>query len=69
MKLSARNVVPGTITALEDGSVNVEVTVEVAPGIEMSSIITRHFREALDLAIGKRVYLVVKASNVMIGVD
>lgn len=69
MKLSARNVVPGTITAIEEGPVNVEVTVEVAPGIEMSSIITRHSREALDLAVGKRVSLVVKATNVMIGVD
>jgi len=69
MKLSARNVLKGTITAIEDGAVNVEVSVQIAPGIEMSSIITRRSADELALEVGKSVYLVVKASNVMVGVD
>jgi molybdopterin-binding protein len=42
MKLSARNVLKGTIKAIEIGAVNVDILVEISPGLEMSSIIT-HF--------------------------
>ncbi len=69
MKLSARNVLKGTIKTVEIGAVNVEVTVEVAPGLEMTSIITKKSCENLGLAVGKPAYAVIKASNVMIGVD
>ncbi|MBN2333157.1 MAG: TOBE domain-containing protein [Deltaproteobacteria bacterium] len=69
MKLSARNVIKGTIKAIEIGAVNVEVDVEVAPGLEMTSIITKKSCENLGLAVGKEAYLVVKASNVMIGTE
>lgn len=69
MKLSARNVIKGTIKAIEVGAVNVEVIVEIAPGLEMTSIITKGSYENLGLAVGKEVYAIVKASNVMIGTD
>ena len=69
MKLSARNVIKGTIKAIEVGAVNVEVIVEIAPGLEMTSIITKGSYENLSLAVGKEVYTIVKASNVMIGTD
>ena len=69
MKLSARNVLKGTIKAVEIGAVNVEVAVEVAPGLEMTSIITKKSCENLGLEAGKEVYVVVKASNVMIGTE
>ena len=69
MKLSARNVLKGTIKAVEIGAVNVEVAVEVAPGLVMTSIITKKSCENLGLEAGKEVYVVVKASNVMIGTE
>jgi molybdopterin-binding protein len=69
MKLSARNHLKGTIKAIEIGAVNVDVVVEVAPGIEISSIITKKSCENLGLEVGKEAYAVIKASNVMIGVD
>ena len=69
MKLSARNIFKGTITGVEIGAVNVEVSVEIAPGLEMTSIITKKSCENLGLATGKEVYAVVKASNVMIGTE
>jgi molybdopterin-binding protein len=68
MKLSARNVLKGTIKSIEIGAVNVDLVVEVAPGLEISSIITKKSTENLGLAVGKEVYVVIKASNVMIGV-
>jgi len=69
MKLSARNVLKGTIKTIEIGAVNVEVAVEVAPGLEMTSIITKKSCENLGLEAGKEIYVVVKASNVMIGTE
>jgi molybdopterin-binding protein len=67
MKISARNVLKGTIKQLTDGAVNTEVVVELPGGIEIVSIITKHSADALELAVGKQVYAVIKASDVMIG--
>jgi len=69
MKLSARNVVKGTIKAVEIGAVNVEVAVEGAPGLVMTSIITKRSCENLGLEVGKEAYVIIKASNVMIGTE
>jgi molybdopterin-binding protein len=69
MKLSARNVLSGTVKAVTPGAVDTEVVVELATGIEMVSIITKQSAETLRLKAGAKVYAIVKASNVMIGVD
>lgn len=69
MKVSARNLIPGTITALTQGAVNSEVIIEVAPGIEVVSIITKHSAESMGLKVGSKVKAMVKASNVMIVTD
>ena len=69
MKVSARNALKGTVKQVAPGAVNTEVTVEVAPGIEVVSIITKTSAESLGLAEGKEVYAVIKASDVMIAVD
>ena len=69
MKLSARNVIKGTIKNIDIGVVNVDIVVEIAPGIDVSSIITKKSCDNLSLKVGKEVYVIVKASNVMIGID
>jgi molybdopterin-binding protein len=69
MKLSARNTLPGTIRKIEMGAVNAQITIEVAPGINIVSIITVDAVENLSLAEGKHAYAVIKASSVMMGVD
>ena len=69
MKVSARNTLPGTIQKIEMGAVNAQVTIEVAPGINIVSIITVDAVKNLSLADGKRAYAVIKASSVMLGVD
>ena len=69
MKISARNVLKGTVKKVAHGVVNSEITVELAGGVEMVSIITKASAEGLGLAEGKEVYAVVKASNVMIALD
>ena len=69
MKLSARNVLAATVKAVTPGAVDAEVVVELAPGIEVVSIITKKSAEKLGLKPGGKAYAIVKASNVMIGVD
>jgi molybdopterin-binding protein len=69
MKVSARNVLPATIRTVTPGAVDSEVVMQLAPGIEMVSIITKVSADKLGLKPGAKVYAIVKASNVMIGVD
>ncbi len=69
MKISARNVLNATVKSVTPGAVDSEVVVELAPGIEMVSIITKQSAEKLGLKPGAKAYAIVKASNVMIGVD
>lgn len=69
MKISARNALKGTVKQLTPGEINTEVVIEVAPGIEVVSMITKASGDRLELAVGKEVYAVVKASNVMLAVD
>jgi len=69
MKVSARNSLPGVVKQVKTGSVNAEVTVELAPGLTIVSVITLDAVKSLGLKKGKIAYAVIKASSVMIGVD
>ena len=69
MKLSARNVIKCNIKQIKPGAVNSEIILEVTAPAEIVSIITRGSAEQLGLAPGKDVYAVIKASNVMVGID
>jgi molybdopterin-binding protein len=69
MQISARNTLKGIVKKVEAGSVNTEVTLEVAPGVELTAIITKTSAEKLDLAAGSTAYAVVKSSDVMVAID
>jgi molybdopterin-binding protein len=69
MKLSARNVIQGTVKSISEGMVNAEIVVEIAGGQELVSVITKSSAERLSLAKGKKVWVVIKASTVMLAVD
>jgi molybdopterin-binding protein len=69
MKISARNVLKGTVKSIHHGAVNSEVVIELPGGNEIVSMITKGSAEGLELAVGKEVYAVIKASNVMIAVE
>jgi len=69
MILSARNMLKGKVKAVKPGVVNAEILVELEGGQEIVSVITKASAEGLGLAEGMDVYVVVKASSVMIGVD
>ena len=67
MKLSARNVIKGSVTKITPGAVNTEVHLMIAPGIEIVSIISKESAEHLGLKTGSEAYAVIKASSVILG--
>jgi molybdopterin-binding protein len=69
MKISARNQIPGTVKSIKKGPVSTEVVMTVAGGIEIVSSITTHSAEALKLKEGSKVFAIMKASEVMVGID
>jgi molybdopterin-binding protein len=69
MELSARNVLKGEVKRVKPGAVNTEVVIELPGGPEIVSIITKESAERLGLVAGKEAYAIIKASNVMIGVE
>jgi molybdopterin-binding protein len=69
MKISARNTIKGTVKVIEIGAVNAEVVLEIAPGVEITAIITKASAENLGLSVGKEAYSVIKSSDVMIAID
>lgn len=69
MKISARNQLKGKVKKITEGSVNTEVIIELAPGVEIAAMITKTSATDLGIKIGKEVYAIIKASNVMVGVD
>jgi molybdopterin-binding protein len=69
MKLSARNMLKGKVKQVNAGAINTEVTIALAGGNEIVSVITKASAERLGLAPGKEVYAVIKATNVIIAAD
>ena len=69
MKISARNQLKGTVKSVSHGAVNSEVVIEIAPGVEVTAIITKNAAESLGLERGAPAFAVVKASNVMVAVE
>ena len=69
MKISARNILRGRVKRVVEGAVNCEVTLEIAPGVEIVSIITKASVESLGLGVGSEAFAVIKASSVMVAID
>lgn len=67
MKISARNQLKGTVTAVEKGPVSAKVKIDVGGGTIITSTVTSETVEELGLAIGDSVVAIVKASDVLIG--
>lgn len=69
MKLSARNQLAGTIAEVKTGATTSHVRIEVAPGITLTASITNEAAHDLGLKAGMKATAVIKASDVMVGVD
>jgi molybdopterin-binding protein len=68
MKLSARNRLKGTIVEVTKGQTTAHVRIDVGGAVVTASI-TNEAVDELKLQKGQQAYAVVKASDVMIGID
>ena len=68
MKISARNQIKGTIKAVRPGATTTHVDIDVGPTVITASI-TNESAQDMKLAPGQTAYAVIKASDVMVGVD
>jgi molybdopterin-binding protein len=68
MMLSARNILKGKITDVKKGQSTTHVHIDIGGAVVTSSI-TNEAADELKLAKGQSAYAVIKASDVMVGVD
>ena len=69
MRISARNILQGKITKIVADAVNVEVIVQLPGGQEVVAVVTLSSVKNLGLREGMAASAIIKASNVMLGVD
>jgi molybdate transport system regulatory protein len=67
MKISARNLLAGTVHEVTKGSVNAEVSLVLEGGEKVVAIITNSSIDSLGVEKGKAAFAIVKASDVIVG--
>ncbi|MGD0895124.1 MAG: TOBE domain-containing protein [Acidimicrobiales bacterium] len=66
MRISARNQLPGTVVAVEQGAVMSTVRIRLSGGEEVVAAITRDSVESLQIDVGDEVVAVIKSTSVMV---
>ncbi len=66
MKTSARNALRGTVSRIDGEGISREVSVTIAPGVEITATLTAHSVEDLGLVVGKPAIALIKASFVIL---
>ena len=69
MRLSARNQIKGTVIEVKKGATTSHVLVDIGNGHTITASITNEAVDELGIKAKGHVTVVVKASDVMIGVD
>jgi molybdopterin-binding protein len=68
MRISARNRLKGTIVEVRKGQTTAHVRIDVK-GTIVTAAITNEAVDELGLKAGQEAYAIVKASDVMVGLD
>jgi molybdate transport system regulatory protein len=68
MRLSARNQLNATVDSVQLGEVMATVKVTLPDGQHLTAAITRDSAEELSLASGDQVKVIIKSTEVMIGI-
>ncbi|WP_433766272.1 TOBE domain-containing protein [Pseudomonas putida] len=66
MKVSARNVLKGQVTQVQEGAVNAEVSLKLPGGEQLVAVVTLESVRNLPLAVGKEAIALIKAPWVML---
>lgn len=67
MRVSARNVLGGTISQIQIGAINVLVELRMKGGTLLKATITHASAEALNLRVSQNAYALIKASAILLG--
>jgi molybdate transport system regulatory protein len=66
MKISARNVFDATITAVKEGPISAEVTLQLVTGETIVAGVTDNSVQSLGMAAGKKAQVIIKAPLVLL---
>ncbi len=66
VRSSARNQFVGTVSALREGPIDVEVRLQIDEHLDLTAVVTRDSAERLGLAIGTEAIALVKASSLLL---
>ena len=69
VRLSTRNIMPGTIQSVQEGAVNSEVILKLDGGTPLTAIITNASVRSLQLKPGEEAFAAFKASHVILAVE
>jgi molybdopterin-binding protein len=69
MKISARNQIPGKIVEVVKGATTAHVKIDIGSGTIITASITNAAVDDLQLKAGGTAAVIVKASDVMVGVS
>lgn len=67
MRISARNVLPGTVISITKGAVNAVVVISLRGSESIAAMITNASVDRLGLQRGSDAFAIIKASDVMVG--
>lgn len=67
--ISTRNKLKGSVSAVIEGEVNVEVKIALNDKYTVSSIITKDSLNDLSIKVGDEIYALIKSSSVILGVE
>jgi molybdopterin-binding protein len=69
LKISARNTLKGRIVEVVEGATTSHVRIDIGGGTVVTASITNEAVAELKLEAGKHAYAVIKATDVMVGID
>ena len=69
MRISARNQIKGKILEVKKGATTAHIRLEIAPGQVVTASITNEAVDNLQLKAGSAATVIIKASDVMVGVS
>ena len=69
MRISARNKLHGTISDVTKGATTAHVRIDLGGGSVVTASITNEAVDELKLKKGEKAYAVIKATDVMVGLD
>jgi molybdopterin-binding protein len=67
VKLSARNIIPGTVVKVVRGQTTAHVKIDIGGGNTITSAITVEAVDDLALKQGDKVSAIIKSSDIMVG--